>query len=58
MESMISNKVPWLSKEEKKTGNERRPQAKEGSTERVCGVEFLFFLALIQVIELHWKEPF
>lgn len=32
--------VPWLSKEEKKTGNERRPQAKWGSTERVCGVEF------------------
>lgn len=27
----------------KKTGNERRPQAKQGSTERVCGVKFFFF---------------
>lgn len=31
-----------LSEEEKKTGNERRPQAKQGSTQRVCGVKFCF----------------
>lgn len=47
-----------LVRKRRKTGNERRPQAKWDSTERVCGVKFFFSLALIQVIELHWKEPF
>lgn len=53
---IFGTRVPWLGKEEEKSGNERRPRAKEGSTERVCGAKF-FSLAFIQVIELHWKEP-
>lgn len=33
-------RVPWLSKEENEMGNERRPQARQSSTKRVCGVKF------------------
>lgn len=40
MKSTFWIKVPWLSGEERNKGNERRPQAKEGCTGRVCGVEF------------------
>lgn len=58
MKSIFWIKVPWLSKEERNRGDERRPQAKEGCTGRVCGVEFFFCLAPIQVIELHSKESF
>lgn len=38
------------------TGNEKRPQAKQHSSEFVAS--YRVRLALVQIIELHLKEPF